>query len=99
MVKSFYRYKIDDIVQIIDPLSPCENQIGIIRKADNRKLRYEVELKNGYKDTFWYHQITVYRSKKDLEALIDLSLALGPAAKNMFEEWVAEMKRRFPEER
>ncbi|SFJ64933.1 hypothetical protein SAMN02799624_05371 [Paenibacillus sp. UNC496MF] len=99
MAKNFYKYKIGDIVQIVDPLSPCENKIGVVRKADNRQLRYEVELKDGYIDTFWYNQIIAHRPKEAMCALIDLALSLGPAAKDMFEEWVVEMNQRFPEER
>jgi hypothetical protein len=99
MTKPLHIYKKDDIVQVIDPLSPYENQVGYITKAENKLMRYEVEFGNGYKDTFWYHQIMPHRTKEMLEALIDLALALGPAAKDMFEDWVLEYKLRFPKER
>jgi hypothetical protein len=93
--RKFKRYKKDDVVVVIDPLSPCENKVGVITKADNAAMRYKISFDDGYIDSFWYHQIMPYRPKEMLEALIDLSLVLGPAAKEMFEDWVMEYRLRF----
>lgn len=93
--KNYRRYEAGDIVVITDPLSPCENRMGRISHADNEKMRYLVTFEDGFKDTFWYHQIMPYRTEEELDGLINLSLSLGPAAKWMFEEWVGEKKVRF----
>jgi hypothetical protein len=98
MKKSFHRYKMGDIVEVIDPMSPYEKLIGEVIKAENRLFRYQVKFGKQLQDTFWYHQIMPHRTKEMLEALIDLSLALGPAAEEMFDDWVMEYKLRFPPE-
>jgi len=91
------KYKPDDMIIVVDPFSPFEDQLGVIQKADNKRMRYIVKFANGYQDSFWYHQIKPYRTKEELEALIDLSLALGSPAKWMFDEWIFELKCRFPQ--
>jgi len=94
-MKDFYRYKHKDIVQVTDPLSPFEDRVGIICKADNKVMRYVVEFEDGYKESFSYNQIMPHRPKEALESLIDLSLALGPAAEDLFYDWVMEYQLRF----
>lgn len=91
----FKKFQVEQLVVVIDPLSPCENRLGIIKQADNAKMRYIVEFDDGYKDGFWYHQIKAYRTKEELESLIDLSLALGQPAEWMFQDWLFELKCRF----
>jgi hypothetical protein len=95
MHTKMHHYKKDDAVIIIDPLSPYENREGFIAYADNKLMRYKVRFYKDLADTFWYNQIMPYRPKEMIESLIDLSLTLGPAGKEMFEEWAFEYRQRF----
>lgn len=92
-----HQYREGDIIIVVDPLSPYEDCIGEIIKADNERLRYMIKFKQGRKDTFWYNQIKPYRTIEELEALIDLSLTLGEAGKPLFEEWLIEYKEKKQE--
>jgi hypothetical protein len=95
MNHKYWKFKVEELIVVIDPLSPYDNQLGIIKQADNSKLRYIIEFEDGFKDGFWFHQIKPYRTEQELDALIDLSLALGEPAKWMFHEWLFEKKSRF----
>ncbi|WP_067923700.1 hypothetical protein [Alicyclobacillus shizuokensis] len=98
--KELIWYDKGDTVIVIDPLSPYDGWIGTIEVANPKKMRYLVAFEHKrVKDTFWYNQIRPYRSKEDLLAMIDLALALGPAAEWMFHDWVIELHTRFPETR
>ena len=87
-------YRLDEKVSITDPFSPYEYSVGRLVQLDNTKLRYTVEFSGGQRDSFWYHQIAPYRPSEDLQAMIDLALTLGPAAQDMFNDWVIELKQR-----
>lgn len=90
------RYKKHDIVEITDPLTPYEGRLGVIIEASNTKMRYKIKLDDGFQDSFSWNQIMHNRPKEMLESLIDLSLTMGPAGLELFEEWVMELKLRFP---
>lgn len=88
-------YSKEDCVIIVDLASPYESMIGVIKDADNELMRYYIDLGSSISDYFRYNQIAHYRTKDELKALLDLALDLGPAAKEMFEDWLLEYKVRY----
>jgi|GEM_PF-4116324 len=94
-MKNFIRYQPKDVVVVTCPFSPHEGKIGTVYEASNTKMRYLVRFEDGY-DSFTWNQIKHYRTEAELDALIDLSLTLGPAGLELFEDWSTEKLLRFP---
>ncbi|WDI05044.1 hypothetical protein PUW25_26100 (plasmid) [Paenibacillus urinalis] len=95
MKKDFVHYEPRDIVAVVCPLHPLEGMIGTIYEASNEKMRYLVRFDDGISDSFSWNQIKHHRSEDDLDALIDLSLTLGEAGVDLFEDWSTEKILRF----
>lgn len=87
------RYREDDWVKIIDSGSIHNEKTGRIKSCDPEHKRYWITLDNKENTLVCFHaaQIKKHVIIEDMESLVDLSLQLGSAAKEMFMEWSKQL--------
>ncbi len=82
-------------VVVIPPYSKHADKAGVVVESLEENQVCRVQLECGSTALFYWEQLMPYRPRHMLESLIDLALALGPAAEEMFDDWVIELKLRF----